>query len=279
MLTGVLVALAGAVVAGPAPERVVSVNIMSDEILLAMIPERLAAVSVLADEPEVSNVVREAARVPVRVKADPERIVALRPELVVIGGQSFHVADRLEALGVRVVRIQGFESFGWIERVIWTLGEAVHERSRAEALIAAMRERVAAVGTRVEGRRRPRVLVYSIGGATAGRGTIFDDVIRAAGGENLAAARGLSGWKRLSLEQLVATDPEVIVVTASRRWAVGFHAEFLEHPALQTVRAFRDGRVYQLPGRLMITTSHHIAETVEALASLLHPGAIPWSGR
>ena len=66
-------------------------------------------------------------------------------------------------------------------------------------------------------------------------------------------------------------DPDAIVLHASQRWAPGFHAEFLSHPALRTVRAFRENRVHQLPGRLMITTSHHIAETVEALAAVIHP--------
>ena len=256
--------------AGSRPQRVVSVNITSDEILLALIPERLAAVSVLASDPGVSNVVRAAAAVPVKVRADPERILALEPDLVVIGGQSIHVVRQLEELGVRVVKIQGFESLAWVEGLIRTLGDEVGERPRAEQLIAAMRGRLDAVRDWVIGRPRSRVLTYSFGGRTAGRGTLFDDVIRAAGGENVAATRGISGWKPLSLEQLLVADPDAIVLHALQRWAPGFHAEFLSHPALRTVRAFRENRVHQLPGRLMITTSHHIAETVEALAAVLH---------
>jgi iron complex transport system substrate-binding protein len=255
------------------PRRIVSVNITSDEILLALVPERLVAVSVLADDADISCVVREARLVPRRVKAETEQIFDLRPDLVVIGGHSAHVASQLERLGVRVIRIQGFESFEWIEGLIRTLGGAVGARPRAEELIGTMRGRLDAVRQRVTGRQRPRVLSYTPGGGTSGRRTTFDDVVRAAGGENVATRLGISGWKRLSLEHVLDADPDVVVMSASQRRAPGFHAELLGHPALREVRALREGRVYRLPGRLMVTSSHHIVETVEALARELHPDA------
>lgn len=261
------------------PQRIVSVNIASDEILLALVPERLIAVSVLADDPEVSAVVREARAIPVRVKADAERIVDLRPDLVVIGGHSFHVASQLRQLGLRVVTIEGFESIGWIEQLVRTLGQAAGAPARAERLVAEMRERLQKVEERVAARPRPRVLTYAPSGYTDGRRTILDDVIRVAGGDNVAAALGIVGGRQISLEQVIAADPDAIVMSASRRWAPGFQSEFFAHPALRTVRAVRDGRVHQLSGRLMITASHHIAETVEALAARLHPAAFAGAAR
>jgi iron complex transport system substrate-binding protein len=278
-LVGTLVVASVHPMSANPPQRIVSVNITSDEILLALAPERLVAVSVLAGDPEVSSVVREAKAIPVKVTADAERILDLRPDLVVIGGHNVRVAAQLEDLGVRVVRIQGFESIEWIEGLIWTLGDAVDARARAEQVIGVMRRRLNAVQKRTCDRPRPRVLSYSAGGGTTGRRTTFDDVIRAAGGDNVAAKLGISGWKRLSLEQVLDVDPEVIVMSASRRWNPGFQSEVLAHPALRTVRALRDGRVYQLPGRLMISSSHHIVETVEALARLLHPDAFAAAAR
>lgn len=278
IFVALLLAVVAPASAGPA-QRVVSVNITSDEILLALAPERVVAVSVLADEPEVSNVTREAKGIAARVKADPERILDLRPDLVVIGGQSVDIAAQLERLGIRVIRIQGFESIEWIEGLVRTLGDAVGAGDRAERVIAAMRERLDAVRLRVGARVRPRVLTYSVGGGASGRRTTFDAVIEAAGGENLAATLGIVGWKRVSLEQIVNADPDVIVMSASQRWAVGFPARFLEHPALRHVRAVREGHVHLLPGRLMVTASHHIVETVEELARRLHPDAFAQAAR
>ncbi|MGH7319088.1 MAG: ABC transporter substrate-binding protein [Candidatus Rokuibacteriota bacterium] len=259
------------------PLRIVSVNITSDEILLALAPDGLIALSVLADDPDVSCVVREARKVPTRVKADSEQILDLRPDLVVIGAHAFLVAAQLEQLGVRVIRIGGFESIAWVERLVLTLGEATGTRTRAREIVSDMRARLETIRAGVAGRPRPRVLTYSWYGSTTGADTILDDVIRAAGGENLAATLGISGTKRLSLEQLIVSDPDALVMSASRRWAPTFPSELLHHPALQGVRAIRGGRVYLLPGPLMITSSHHVVDAVEALARRLHPDVLAGS--
>lgn len=76
----ILVVLVAPTTAGARPQRVVSVNITSDETLLALIPERVVAVS----------------------------------------AHSIHVVSQLEALGLRVIRIHGFESIEWIEALIRT---------------------------------------------------------------------------------------------------------------------------------------------------------------
>jgi iron complex transport system substrate-binding protein len=281
----VILALVVLVVSAPAPthadqipQRIVSVNIASDEILLALVPERLIAVSVLADDPEVSAVVRQARAIPIRVNADAERIVDLRPDLVVIGGHSFHVASQLRQLGIRVVTIEGFESIAWIEQLIRGLGQAAGVPARADRLVTEMQERIRRVEERVAARPRPRVLTYARSGYTDGRRTIIDDVIRLAGGANVAADLGIVGGRQISLEQVIVADPDAIVMNASQR-TPSFQSEFLGHPALRTVRAVRDRRVYGLSARLMITASQHIAETVAGLAAQLHPTAFAGAAR
>lgn len=255
------------------PKRVVSANITSDEILLALAPERLIAVSYLAADSTISNVVREAALIPTKLKGDIERILILEPDLVVIGSYKIDVARQLEEMGIPIVRIQGFESIDWIRGLIVTLGEAVGESERARRMIDRMNARLTNVKQHVAGRRRPLTLFYSSSGFTGGRGTIVDDVIRVAGGENLAAILGLTGWKKLSLEQVAMADPEVIILSDSKWWSSASSPEILGHPAFTNSRAIRSGRVTTLSAQLMTTSSHHIAETVEAVARLLHPDA------
>lgn len=257
------------------PPRIVSANIASDEILIALAPERLVAVSVLVGNPEVSNVTEVAAKLPVRVGADVEAIVALRPDVVAIGGQASPIAAQLESLGIRVVRVQGFESIAWVENLIRALGEAAGVPARADRMIAAMRTRLAAVRERVAVRPRPRVLTYSAAGTTAGRDTLLDEMIHTAGGVNVAAEIGVSGFKRVSLERVLAADPDLILLRTMRRWAPGFAVELAQHPALRSMRAVTTGRVHEIPGRLIVAASQHIATAVEALADVLHPDTVP----
>ena len=256
-----------------AATRVVSVNITSDEILLALAPTKLLAVSSLAVDPGISNVVSTAVAVPVKMKADVEQLLLLNADLVVLGAHHVRVVRQIEEVGLPVVLISGFESLEWVRTLIRTLGQAIGEAVKAEELIATMDARLRNVGHHVGSRLRPRVLYYSSGGFTGGSGTLFDEVVQAAGGENVAARVGVHGWKRLSLEQAVLADPDVIILSDSKWRTTEFEAEFLTHPAFRDTRAVRKGRVYMLPSRLMTTASHHVAETVEALAQHLHPEA------
>lgn len=258
---------------GSVPTRILSVNVMSDEILLALAPERLAGLSVLADNPDSSNVVREAAVIPTRVNGDIERILMQSPDFVVIGGHQADVARQVEGLGIPVFRIRGFESIEWIRSLIRTMGAMAGVPERAEHLVADMNARIEAISARVAGRPRPRVLLYSESGWVSGRQTTLDDVIRAAGGVNLAAEMGIIGSRKVSQERVIVADPDIILLRDARGWESGFRQALLRDPAFQDVKALRNQRVYSVPARLLVTSSHHIAETVETIARLLHPEA------
>lgn len=254
------------------PQRIVSVNLGSDEILLSLAPERVMAVSYLAVDPGISNVAEAAKIVPHKLKADPERILALNPDLVVLSGYtSPEVVEQLKKAGLKVLLLQRYNSLRQIEETIVELGIAVGEAKRAQKLVDRMQARLEVIAKLTSSLQRRGVMSYNSSGFTAGKETIFDDLVRYAGGLNLSREAGIKGFKKLSLERLLVMDPEVIITSAWTPRSPRFFQEFSAHPALKEVSAFKSGRVLQLPGRYMVTTSHYIADGVEALARLLHP--------
>ncbi|MGQ0811058.1 MAG: ABC transporter substrate-binding protein [Nitrospiraceae bacterium] len=257
------------------PTRILSVNVMSDEILLALVPERLIALSVLADSPDSSNIVREATVIPTRVNADSEGILMLNPDLVFIGSHRADVARQVESFGIPLFQIQGFESIEWVRSLIRMMGARAGVPERAERLVAEMNARIEGISARVADLPRPRVLLYSESGWVSGRKTTLDDAVRAAGGVNVAAEMGIVGGGKVPQERVIMADPDVILLRDSRTWESGFRQALLRDPAFQGVQALRHQRVYSIPARLLVTSSHHIAETVETIARHLHPEAFP----
>lgn len=253
--------------------RILSANVASDEILLSIAPERVIGVSTLADDPRVSNVVREASLRTTKVTGDIEQVLAADPSLVVLGAHNVDLARQVEEFGIRVIMLSGYESIEWIRTVIRTLGREADVADRAETVIATMDRRIQAVTDRVAGRPRPLVLSYSESGYVPGRQTTMDEVIGLAGGESLSGQLGFEGWQVLSQEQVIVNDPEVILLRGDAEWEADFHRQLTANPAFRDTRAVRNGRVYLIPGRLMVTGSHYIAETVEMLARVLHPDA------
>mgnify|MGYP001223829349 CR=1 FL=1 len=259
---------------GSVPSRILSVNVMSDEILLALVPERLIGLSVVADS-ESSNIVKEAKVIPTRVDADSESILLLNPDLVLIGSHHANVVRQIESLGIPLFQIQGFESIEWVRTLIRTMGTSAGVPERAERLIAEMNARIDDVSRRVAGLPRPRVLLYSESGWVQGGKTTIDDAIRAAGGINLAAEMGIVGGGKIPQERVIMADPDVILLRYSRTWESGFRQALLGDPAFRDVKALRHQRVYSIPARLLVTSSHHIAQTVETIARHLHPDVFP----
>lgn len=254
------------------PQRILSVNMMSDEILLALVPERLIGLSVTADT-DSSNIVEAAKAIPVRVDAESERILMLKPDLVLIGGHHATVVRQIESLGIPLFPIQGFESIDWIRSLIQQMGMSVGVPERADRLIGEMNARIERVSRRVADLPRPRVLLYSESGWVQGAKTTIDDAIRAAGGVNVAAEMGLVGGGKVPQERVIMADPDVILLRYSRTWESGFRQALLADPAFRDVKALRNQRVYSIPARLLVTSSHHIARTVESIARHLHPDA------
>lgn len=258
------------------PQRILSVNVMSDEILLALAPERLIGLSVTADT-DSSNIIEAAKIIPVRVHAESERILMLNPDLVLIGSHHANVVRQIEALAIPLFQIQGFESIDWIRSVIKQMGISAGVPERAERLISEMNARIERVSRHVADLPRPRVLLYSEAGWVQGAKTTIDDAIRAAGGVNVAAEMGIVGGGKVPQERVIMADPDVILLRYSRTWESGFRQALLGDPAFRDVKALRHQRVYSIPVRLLVTSSHHIAETVETIARHLHPQAFPES--
>jgi iron complex transport system substrate-binding protein len=256
------------------PQRIASVTLATDEILLALVePSRLIGVTYLAIDEQVSNVPHLAAMVPHTLHADAEQVIALQPDLVFVASYLRpEVVKILQDTGLPVFQFQEFESIAAIQGNIRLVAQAVGEEVRGEELVAQMNSRLQAVAARlVDIKARPRVLYWESWGLTGGAHTSIDDLITYAGGENLAATLGLTGIVTLSAEQVLAMNPEVIFTGGKSGETADGLPSFLRHPALQVVEAVRHGRAYVLPRRHLVTISHHIIDGVEALARAMHP--------
>jgi cobalamin transport system substrate-binding protein len=255
------------------PTRIVSVTLATDEILLALVePSRLLGVTYLAVDAHLSNMTQEAAAVPYKIRADPEQIISLQPDLVFVAsflrGEFIRL---LQAAGLVLFQFQEYDSIAEVQQNIRLIGQVVGEEAKAEALVVAMQARLQALSAQLRRlETRPRVLYWGSHGYTAGRMTSMDDLITYAGGENLAATYGLIGHANLSAEQVLAMNPQVIVTGSFDRDAQRGMPVALIHPALQGTAAVQSGRVYTIPSRYLVTISQFIVDGVEAFARVLH---------
>ena len=259
----------------PKPQRVASINLSADEVLVAILPsERLVAVTRWADAAGTSNVV---GRVPPSVhrfaKADLEQLVALRPDLVVVS--EYTDADfmkQLERSGLRVHRMLGLGTLAGVRGAILDLGRAVGEEDAAGRLVAEYDGKLAELARRLAGATKPRVLYWS-GNMTAGRGTAIGALIEAAGAINVGREMGIAGIAPPGSERAFVTNPDAVLVGT---WP-GSKEALTSHPLFSQWKAVREGRIVAMRTELLVALSQFTADAAWELAHLLHPDQIPAS--
>jgi len=267
--------------AAPAPARGVARIISLVPAVTEMIYEigagpRVVAVSSYDTYPP------EVKRLPnVGALLDPnvERILSLKPDLVVVYGSQTDLKQQLARAGIGVFdyRHAGLDG---VTATIRALGARTGDAARAEDLAARIDRGIDAIRRKVHDRPKPRTLLVfgrermALRGIYASGGTGFmDDMLTAAGGANVFAEVKMEAVQA-STEQILAKRPDVIVETraANSAFAVGERdAELNVWKVLGAIPAVRSNRVYFLFDDRIVIPGPRVVEGTEALARTLHP--------
>lgn len=238
------VALGSAIASAQArPVRVMSLNACTDQLVLALAdPADVASVTWLARDPEGSRMWRAAQRVPVN-HGSAEEVVRDHPDLV-IAGSSTTPATRalLSRLRYRMLVLGPADSFDDIRRETRIVASALGETGRGRVLIAHMDTALAQLAA---DRGPPlRVAAWDGAGFSAASGTLYDTILKLAGGRNVAAQdRGLGG-STPQVEKLIAVAPQLLVAGAPAFDRPGRRADVAHHPL---VRRFWADRTLTVP--------------------------------
>ncbi|MEJ0036235.1 MAG: cobalamin-binding protein [Gammaproteobacteria bacterium] len=251
-----------------APQRIVSIAPGATEMLFAAgAGARVIATVEFSDEPA------EAKKVP-RIgdsnAVDMERVVALRPDVVVVweGGSNVAQVDRLEKLNVPLYRHR-VTRLGDIPMSLRRLGALADTRAAAEAAAHDVETRLASLEKRyAQAAQKPTVLlevwnrpIYTVGGAQ-----MMTDSLRLCGARNVFGDLKEQG-PSVDTEAVIGRDPQIIVAVAPP----GLSQEWLaEWKRFTTLRAVRDGRLVPFEDSRLSRLGPSAVGGTEALCEALH---------
>ena len=223
---------AGAAVAAP-PERVVSMNLCTDQVaMLLAAPGQVVSVSHMALDPLSSAMVEEARGYTIN-RGGAEQIFLMRPDLVLAGTYTSRASvDLLRGLGVTVLELPPTDTLADVAAQMRLIGDALGRGPEGEAMAQAFEAEVAALHTPVD---PATAAMYYPNGYTAGAGTLSNEILELTGFRNIGAEAGLTGGGILPLERLVMAAPDVIV-TSTPYPGASRSEEILAHPALAAIR-------------------------------------------
>ena len=237
------------------PVRILNYGLWLDNIVLGMLPpERLVGIDHMADDPNSSNIVDIAAGFTEKINhPSAERVLALHPDVVFLDADiDAGPAQTLPELGIRVVACKKPHNAEELRTAVRMVAAALGEEEKGEALVAlfdAEREALAGRLKEVPPDARKTVVVISMSPTYGSRGGLFDGLCGMAGVTNGAAEIGLTAGQSLTKEHIVAVNPDVLIVPVWNDHGSydieKFNREYLDDPALQTVRAIRERQIYR----------------------------------
>jgi len=248
------------------PQRIVSLVPSVTEILFAMgLGDRVVGVTRFCDYPAEA-----AAKPKVGGYADPslETVIGMAPDLVFGSADATKPAlvSRFETLAIPVYVVYP-RSVTDTVKTLQAVGSVAGAPEAGRAAAADLEGAVARVQEAVAGLPRPRVLLCVMVKplVVAGPGTLGDDLIRLAGGQNVVPPSS-GRYPTWGSEAVLAADPDVIIVTTMVTGGDPA-AYFRQWPEL---RAVAGGRVREILGDWVHRPGPRLALGLQAVAEAIH---------
>ncbi len=204
-----------------------------------------------------------------------EKIVSLSPDLIII----YDSADTpgkystiFEKWRLNYAAFRTASDVAWGLKQIERLGILLGKEKEAKRLIQGIKEEIEGLSKKADSLKN-RPLVYyrwGFGNGTYGKRAVLDELIRLAGGINLAGEFDKQ-WFELSPEYVISKDPDVIVISYYKeedREAV--IKALKDSPAFAKVKAVKNNRVYAINGT-WLHSPILFPKAIRKLTGFIHP--------
>jgi iron complex transport system substrate-binding protein len=252
-------------------KRIVSMAPNVTEMLFAIgLKDEIVGVTDFCDYPPAAL---EKPRIGGYYNPNIEAILSLNPDLVVAtpDGYSKERVEKLDQAGISVFLVNPQKIDEVLETML-TLGKVTGREDAAKQVVQALHARVQAVAKEVESipeDKRAKVF-YELGQdplITAGPGNFVDNLIKAAGGVNIASDAA-SDWPQYSVEAVIMKEPDVIITAPH----VPSQESTTVQPSIwrkyETIPAVKNGRIYQVKPDILLRAGPRIVDGLEELHKL-----------
>lgn len=205
-----------------------------------------------------------------------EVIVSERPDIILASPLTppEQLAD-LERVGLNVQVVPNPRTFEELYSNLEWVAQLTGHEAQGAALIAALRGRVEAVTSKVAGAARSPLVYYELDATdpnapyTSGPGTFVQLLIESAGGVNFGAQMD-SEWAQVSVESLLARQPDVIILGDYTYGGVT-PDQVRARAGWDALSAVQQDQMYTFDDNLVSRPGPRLVDGLEAMARLLHP--------
>jgi iron complex transport system substrate-binding protein len=256
------------------PQRIVSLTPATTEILFALgAGSRVAATTDFDDYPPAAVALPHVASY---TAVDVEKIVGLKADLVIAGGNFFNPPDailKLRSLGIRVVVVYAPDVAGVLAD-IKLVGRAVGLSDAAGEMTATMQAGFDAVSTATAGLAKPRTF-YELDTSTGPIYTVAEasftkEMIELAGGDPITT--GSTTNFAIPIEKLIEADPELILLGDAAYGVTA--AQVKARTGWKVMTAVKSDAIRPVNDLVITRPGPRLVEGLRELAVAIHPDLV-----
>lgn len=251
------------------PQRVVSIHLCADQMALMLLkPERIKSLTYNAPKPEYSAYYDRVGDIPINY-GSVEEVISYNPDLVIAGVHSAkHKIRMLRDLGYEVLALSTISKLDGVRKQIRDVAKVLGEDKRGEGII---KELDAGLAAAARPPRSPpqRAAIYHFNSQTIGSDSLVDELMTLAGYRNFAAELGIFQYGYLSLETLIAGQPELVIFEGERTAYPAVGRGVLSHPAVKSMLG--KSKAIVIPSRLWACATPHIAKAAQMISGKRSP--------
>jgi len=231
-----------------------SLNPCIDAILVRVAdPAQILSISHYSHDPRATSIPLDVARRFPANSETAEEVIALRPDLVLLGSHVAPATQRaIAGVGIRIEKADVPATIEQSRQQVLAVARAVGHEARGRALLAQIDAALARAAPG-DGAKPIPALIRMGGGLVPGQGTLADELLARTGFRNASAGYGLAMWDILPLEPLIAAPPRLLLTQRADTRL------FAKVPGL---------RVADFPDRLLQCAGPNLIDAARRLATI-----------
>jgi len=255
------------------PQRIISVAPTPTEVVFAVGAEDLlVGIDTYSDYP---NATANVTKIGDSSNLNVEKIISLEPDLIISSDLIPQAQlDFLATHGIPYLILTA-KNISGVYKDIRLIGQITNHSSDANALVSSLQIRVKAITdkTLASNVTHPKTLLEYYPIWTYGQGSFGDDLIRLAGGTNIAG--NMSGeYVSVDPSFVISKNPDVIIYTVGSM-TITTKSDITGRPGWQTISAVVNDKIFEVNDDLITLYGPRIVDGLEDLAALLHPELFP----
>jgi iron complex transport system substrate-binding protein len=201
-----------------------------------------------------------------------EKIIALKPDMVIMQNSSLKLSKKLKRLGIKTTIIKN-RTIDDIKNSIKTIGNVLNKKDKADKIVQNIDSELINLKNIIKDKK----ILIVIGHNTsldkrifvAGQNLYFDDIINTSGNKN-AYQSSLKGQPVLNLENIIATNPDIVILLSPYRIKKGLSKKELIAPWINIpINAKKQKNIYIVDGEYAGIPSQRIIHFLDDFKNFL----------